>query len=289
MAFSLLTVLIALGLLHVWPQLVRRAGDRTFRRWVRQLADTSGAGRVVLVLLGPVAACLLLRWLLGYLPPGELWQALFALVVLLYSLGPHAFEADLEAILRAPDDVHREAAAQALTSEGETVRWDAAALGEAVAYAALRRRFGVLFWFFLLGPVGALAYRLAQTLGHDRSIDMDDASATSATCLANALDWLPAQLLTLTLAVVGHWEAVIGAWRRWHQQAVAQAWYSVGPAFLAAAARAEAHSDIEGGDGYVEERTDPLTEVERLRRALLRALLAWLSAVALVVIGGWVA
>ena len=45
--------------------------------------------------------------------------------------------------------------------------------------------------------------------------------------------------------------------------------------------------DIEAGDGYAEEHSDPLVELRRLRSALLRALLAWLSVVALIVIGGW--
>lgn len=289
MAFSLLTVLIALGLLHLRPQLARWGSDRAFRQWIGQLGDTSGVGRVVLALLVPLVLCALLIWLLGRLPLGELWQALFALAVLLYSFGPRGFEADLEAILQAPDGLQREATAQALTEDGETIPWRAAALGEAIAYAALRRRFGVLFWFFLFGPVGALLYRLAQTLGRDGSLQLDTSSATSARYLANALDWLPAQLLTLTLAVVGHWEAVIGAWRQWHSQAVASSWYSSGPGFLGAAAQADALSDIEGGDGYAEDRTDPLAELVRLRSALLRALLAWLSVVALIVIGGWVA
>jgi AmpE protein len=289
MAISLLIVLITLGVLHLRPQLAGWVGDRPFRQWIRQLGDTTGVGRVVLALLLPLVLCAVVVWLLGRLPLGELWQLLFALAVLLYAFGPREFEADLEAIVQAPDGLQREATAQALTEDGETVAWQAAALGEAVAYAALRRRFGVLFGFFLFGPVGALAYRLGQTLGRDRSLQLDDASAVTARHVANALDWLPAQLLTLTLAVVGHWEAVIGAWRRWHAQAATNSWYSVGPGFLGAAARADALSDIEGGDGYAEDRTDPLAELVRLRSALLRALLAWLSAVALIVIGGWVA
>jgi AmpE protein len=80
---------------------------------------------------------------------------------------------------------------------------------------------------------------------------------------------------------------VIGAWRRWHQQAAPNSWYLSNPSFLGAAARADVLTDIEGGDGYIEERTDPLHELRRLRDALLRALLAWLSVVALIVIGSW--
>jgi AmpE protein len=288
MAISLLVALVALGLLHVMPRLAHWRDDGMFRRWVAQLADTHGSGRVLLALLVPVALCALLWWLLDHLPLGDLLQMLLSLAVLLYCFGPREFETDLEAILNAPDGASREAAAQSLADDGETIAWNAPALGVAIAYAALRRRFGVLFWFFLLGPVGALLYRLAQTLGRDESLRLDSGSHTTARYTANVLDWPAAQLLTFTLAMVGHWEAVIGAWKRWHSQATATSWYSVGPGFLGAAAQADVLTDIEAGDGYAEEYSDPLVELVRLRGALLRALLAWLSLVALIVIGGWV-
>jgi AmpE protein len=287
MAIRLLVALIALGLLHLQPRLACWRGDGGFRRWVAQIADTSGIGRVVLALLLPLVLCLLAIWLLGLPPLAPLLQLAFALLVLLYCFGPHAFEADLEAILHAPDAARREAAAQALGEDGDPVVWRVDTLGEAVAYAALRRRFGVLLWFFLLGPVGALLYRLARTLGRDDSFGLDPAARTAAHRFANLLDWLPAQLLVFTLALVGHWEAVIGAWRRWHQLARPQDWYRNGPGFLADAARADILTDVEGGDGYIEERSDTLLELRRLRSALLRALLVWLSVVALIVIAGW--
>lgn len=287
MAIRLLVALIALGLLHGMPQLARWRRDGLFRRWVTQLADTSGSGRVVLALLPPLAACLLLSWLFDRPPLGEWLELIFSLLVLLFCFGPRELEVDVEAILKAPDGASREAAAQRLVDDGGTVIWAAPTLGEALAYAALRRRFAVLLWFFLLGPFGALLYRLAQTLARDESLALDAGTRVAARYLANALDWLPAQLLTFTLAVVGHWEAMLGAWSRWHSQAAATSWYSAGPGFLGAAAQADILSDIEAGDGYFEERSDPLTELLRLRGALLRALLAWLSAVALLVIGGW--
>jgi len=162
MAIRLLAALIALGLLHIAPQLADWRRDGLFRRWVAQLSDTGGAGRVVLALLPPLVLCLLLAWLCGHTLLGELPRLLFALAVLLYCFGPREFERDLEAILAAPDGLGREAAAQALADDGRPVAWNAPALGEAIVYAALRRRFAVLLWFFLLGPVGALLYRLAQ-------------------------------------------------------------------------------------------------------------------------------
>lgn len=287
MALSLLAALIALGLLHLLPQLSQWQGDRVFRGWVRQLDDTAGRGRVLLTLVVPAVLCLLLAEVLGHVALGGFLQLAFAVVVLLYGLGPHAFEADLEAILHAPDPVAREAAAQRLAEPGGRVAWRVHALGEAVALAALRRRFGVLFWFFVLGPAGALLYRLAQTLGRDDTLALDAASRSHARYVANALDWMPAQVLVFTLALVGHWDAVMSAWRRWRLHASPTSWYTEGPDFLATAACADIEVDIEAGDGYAEERSDPLVELRRMRSAFLRALLAWLSVVALVVLGGW--
>jgi AmpE protein len=288
MAIRLLAALIALGLLHLQPQLAHWRGDAGFRRWVDQLADTTGGGRILITVLVPVVVCALVIWLLHTLPLGALLLLIFALAVLLFSFGPHAFEADLEAILKAPDQSSREAAAQALCDDCEHIPWQTAELGEATAYAALRRRFAVLFWFFLLGPVGALLYRLARQLGHDSSLALDSGARTFARYLANGLDWAPAQLMVFTLALVGHWDAVIGAWRRWHQQAAPNSWYLSNPSFLGAAARADVLTDVEGGEGYTEDRTDPLHELRRLRDALLRALLAWMVVVALIVMGGWI-
>jgi len=288
-AVSLLAALIALGLVHAMPQLAHWRGDGGFRRWVAQLGDTSGPARVAVTLGVPVVLCLVVIWLLSLLPGSELFRLVFSFVVLMYCFGPHAYEADLEAIIKAPDQPSREAAAQALSDDGDPVAWNAVALGEATAYAALRRRFGVLLWFFLLGPAAALLYRLAQTLGRDQTLRVDGTARTAARSFANVADWLPAQLMVFTLALVGHWDAVIDAWKRWHKQQSPNSWYVEGPGFLGAAARADVEVDIQAGDGYAEERIDTLGELIRLRGALLRALLAWLSVVALMVLAGWMA
>lgn len=288
MAVRLLAALIALGLVHLLPQLARWHAYGLFRRWVAALRDLHGVPRVIVVLAVPVAFCLLLAVLLHHSMLADLALLLFDTLVLLFCFGPRALEADLEGVLHATDAPSREAAAQKLDDSGDRVECTAHALGAAISFAALRRRFGALLWFFLLGPAGALLYRLGQTLGRDGDMPLDDTSRRAASRFANTLDWIPAQLLVFTLAVVGHWDAVIGAWKRWHQQWGASHGYQEGPGFLAAAAFADIAVEIDAGDGYAEERIDPMLELVRMRSALLRALVAWLSVIALIVLGGWV-
>lgn len=289
MAIRLLAALLALGLLHLLPSLARWHTDDVLRRWSLSLRELRGTGRVILLVGVPVVIVLAAGAALRHAWLGDLARLAFDVAILLLCFGPRAFEGDLEAILGAPDQAGREAAAQALSEDGERVAWSAHALGEAIAFAALRRRFGVLLWFFLLGPAGALLYYLARRLGRDETIPLDDAGREATRRLGNALDWIPAQLLVFTLAVVGHWDAVMAAWKRWRTQAGAGHWYREEPRFLADAACADIAVEIEAGDGYAEERSDPLLELVRMRSAFLRALVAWMSVVALVVMGGWVA
>jgi AmpE protein len=287
MAIRLLAALLALGLIHLLPSLARWHTENLLRRWAGALRDLQGAARVLVLVGVPVLLVLVLDALLRHAWLGDLARLAFDVLVLLFCFGPRSFEADLEAILAATDRPAREAAAQGLSDNGERVGWSAHALGEAIAFAALRRRFGVLLWFFLLGPAGALAYRLAQRLGREEGLPLDVASRESARRFANAIDWIPAQLLVFTLAVVGHWDAVMAAWQRWRAQATSGDWYREEPRFLADAACADIAVEIEAGDGYVEERSDPLLELVRMRSAFLRALVAWMSVVALIVMGGW--
>ena len=71
----------------------------------------------------------------------------------------------------SPDAASRRDAAAHLWPPNGTVRLDGGALIEAVFRNALRRWFGVLFWFWVLGPFGALLYRLS-VLSAERDEDL---------------------------------------------------------------------------------------------------------------------
>ncbi|MFS2197348.1 regulatory signaling modulator protein AmpE [Pseudomonas sp. Pseusp3] len=65
--------------------------------------------------------------------------------------------------------------------------------------------FAVIFWYFLLGPVAALSYRLlALAEEHGKS----PAVVERAGQLRHAFDWVPVRLLAASLALVGNFVAV---------------------------------------------------------------------------------
>jgi AmpE protein len=288
MALRLLAVLIALVVAWSVPQLARWRDDRWFRHWVNRLGDISGPARVAVVLLVPVIACALLAGILRSLPFFDLGWLAFAVIVLVYSLGPREIEADIDAILRAPDTLRRDEAIAALRHDDAPLTWFAPVMVEAAFYGALRRRFGVLFWFFLLGPTGALGYRLAQILGREAALALDAATRTTARRVADALDWIPAHLMVFAMALVSDFDAVMGAWKQWHRTSGSPR-SRLDPDFLGAVARAGVDADVEAGDGYVQDVSDPVAELEDARRVIRRVLVVWLAVVAVIVLAAWFA
>jgi AmpE protein len=288
MALRLLAVIIALVIAWSVPQLARWRDDRWFRGWVSRLGDISGSGRVAVVLIVPVIACAIVAGILYALPLFDLAWLLFAVVVLVYSLGPREIESDIDAVTRATDTLRRDEAVARLQADADPLPWFAPALVEATFYAALRRRFGVLLWFFLLGPAGALGYRLAQTLGRDTSVALDAEARTAAQRVADALDWIPAHLMVFAMALVSDFDAVMGAWKFWHRQSGSPR-SRLDPDFLGAVARAGVDADVEAGDGYAQDVSDPIAELEDARRVIRRVLVVWLAVVAVVVLAAWFA
>jgi len=287
MALKLLAILIALGLIATLPQLARYRHFGLLRGWFGALAG-SAWGLALALVVPTVIAATLAWWLHGVLL-GVL-GLVFAVVVLVFCFGPRELEADIDAVLKAPDAERRSAAAQALNPEerSEPLAWNAAVLVGATAIAALRRRFSVLFWFFLLGPAGAVLYRLARLAAGADGVNagLDAMARARAARVADILDWLPAHLMVLAMALAADFDAVLRAWRAWHATPGRTA---LDPGFLESIAQAGVNADVEAGDGYAEDTADALGELTDLSHLLGRVLVVWLALAALVVLGGWFA
>jgi len=289
MAVELVAALIVLLVLLLWPGNV--AGLRQFgwyRAWLDALDFAEGGGRVALALVLPVIACALIahfiqHWIFA------LAALAFAVLILFYTFGPRELESDFEAVLKEDDPAARVAAAANLRSlpDGAPRAFTSAELVEAAVTASLRRRFGVLFWFFLLGPAGALGYRLAWVTAGSDAERVDPRTRHAARRFALALDWIPAHLMALAMALVSNFDAVIGAWRAWHAQPSRSMW-ELDPDFLAAVARSGVNADIEAGDGPTLDTHDPIAELADARSLMLRVLIVWLAVVALIVLAGWI-
>jgi AmpE protein len=72
-------------------------------------------------------------------------------------------------------------------------------------WEAYQSFFAVIFWYFVLGPVAALAYRL---LALAEEHGTNPALVERAAQLRHAFDWVPVRLLAASFALVGNFVAV---------------------------------------------------------------------------------
>ncbi len=301
MAATLIAVVVALAIGHLLPDLatgIRQHG--WYDNWLRWLnaqfpEDSFWRGRfgIALALVVPLLAVGLMQLALDK----SLWGfvgLLFDILVLFYCWGPRDLDLDVAAILDAPDAASRRAAAARLWPANGTVRLDGGALIEAVFRNALRRWFGVLFWFWVLGPFGALLYRLS-VLAAERDEDLlPPHTASGARSWLAVLEWPVSQLMTISLALVGNFDAVVGAWRDLGKPSLL-----LNNALLEAAARASVRSEIadevsdysETGVSTSTALAEVFGELPELRDSISlvwRILILWLAIIALFVIAGWV-
>jgi len=274
--------------------------DRVFP-WVREYRDynyflryadwvkaklpeplANGAIGVSLVMIPPVAVV----WYLDAIMSGGLAGAiglLFSLVVFLYCLGPRDLFADVDTfcnVCESTDVALRVRAAALLTgreapdAESESLFAD---VTRAILSAGHDRLFAVLFWFVLLGPVGALLYRGLGLLAAENQAEPD--FRDWAERLRAMLVWIPARLTALGYALAGHFDAAFEGW----QDAAAE---------MPAGAGSSEHLLVETGLGALDlrDRDDVWTGASAPRAAMRlvwRTLTLWLVVVAVLTLAGW--
>lgn len=292
---TLLAVVVALALGHLAPVMasaLRRFG--WFEGWLRWLGarfpdDGFWQGRfgIVLALLPPLLLVALLQAALHASLYG-LPSLVFGIVVLFYAWGPEDLDVDVENVLDAHDAIERQQAALRLWPPGEVVSLQPGALIGAVFRCGTRRWFGVLFWFLLLGPTGALLYRLSAIAAEGNATHfLSLQTVDGARGLLRVLDWPVAQLMVVAMALVGNFDAVFNAWKDG-----GGASFDMRADFLGAAARASvrheevADTDWTGTVGVM--ASDDLSGLRDAMGLAWRVLLVWLAVLALFVIAGWV-
>ena len=149
-----------------------------------------------------------------------IFSFLFAVGVLLYSFGPDDLDnqtADfINAQQRGDEDNAKLFAAKLCQCEPADSPVDRLRqVREAVFVQSNQRIFAVIFWFLVLGPLGAILYRLSRRLVQLRKTDEESQTFNQGSQrLIYILDWLPARAVTLGFALVGNFENTLYRWRQ---------------------------------------------------------------------------
>lgn len=279
----LLALLLDQGLRHLEPW----RGPRWFHAYVESLPGLThfndfwraGSAMLLMVLL-PTVITLFFGHALN-----SVWGVfgfLFAIAVLLVTLGPRDLQnearAYMDAVQAGHDERARELARNLLHGEPPA---DSAARTEAVTRevlaAANDRLFGVLLWFALLGPAGAVLYRSTEFLRNELpDLDASPQFKAAALRLYGILAWLPAHLAALGYALAGSFEDAVSDLRSYYNTCGAQFFQMNSDVLVCAGLGALRGIDEEAGIG-------------RLRSALMlvqRTLIIWLVIYGLITLFG---
>lgn len=294
---TLIVIVVALVCERLLSHLRRWRNYNWFGRYLTWLQRSGIAENAwesawgLLCLVPPLAAIGFVQWWLqgGVL---GLLGLVFAVLVLVFALGPRDLWEEVHKLMNAREAARRgesEAIARDLTAVAGVQ--PSAAPGDreivrAVVLQAHERVLGVLFWFFLLGPLGAAGYRLLADLPRHMATQHAGAGLMDATARLHAVAaWLPLRLSALLYGLAGSTDGALAGWRR--AEAVDDNWASHGWRLLA-----------ETGCGalQIEEGADhhrvALGLNETLRQALglaWRSLMILLAIFAAFTIGGWLA
>jgi len=239
--------------------------------------ETQGASSIIILLLPIFASSLFIQSWLGDALFG-FFSLMFGLIIFLFCLGPDDLDRDVDRYLKAYESGDTEKslvyaskliAAEAPVSPDQQM----AEVMRGILFQANERIFAVIFWFVLLGPAGALLFRLSS-----HSIQNPNPTiAAAAKKLQAILAWAPAHLVAFAYALTGNYEGASAGFReKMPQDDLSRCNY-----YTLVTAGLGALKDCAPGE--------ETSCIRSTRGLVLRSLVVWLATLALLTLIGWMA
>lgn len=211
----------------------------------------------------------------------------FGTVVLFLCLGPRHLASDIQQLIEAhaKDDAVAERVLTRSLLRGPGRESTRRELIGALFIQSHERIFGVLLWFFVAGPAGAVLYRLASRMPRFlHGTQPGTAAEQAAEALHAAAAWAPGRITAALFGLAGSLDQALDRWKHLGAAAVPN-WRERTWTLLAEVSAASISTD-EGEAGPVLPATleAALVEVMALQQ---RALLILLAAFGLFTAGGW--
>jgi len=287
---TIIAILLAFALCHFVRELNRLRKHQWLGGWIglsddvfAKLPGWNDLTGFLIILFLPLAALALVNQLV-FNAFGNLGGFLLAITVLVYTFGVRDIDTEVADIIRAGDEDDQKTAMRELLRAEVPDDLDScrAKTVDAVFSESLHRWFGIIFWFALLGIVGAFMYRMTDWLACEKS-DLTPAQRQLFLRARQVLDWPAAQLMTLSLAIATDFDSVFIAWKRYHDEQ-GHGLFEGNNGFLLASARQIVLSGHAAQDGYADRLHGPLAALKQSMDLIWRVLGVWMTALALLLL-----
>ena len=250
--------------------------DSWYRKWTASCRNLSQNEQLQLAL--QLVVPLLVLWVALSLVAevSSLLLFILTLPLLLYSLGRGDFsewvQGYVEAFRRNDNEVAADYAERLGADISEAADWPPLhrKILQRAGYRGFERWFSVIFWFVMLGPLGAVFYRLVS-LSSVNSESSGEARQLTARLLW-MLEWPAVRLLGMTFALTGNFSSCVAhCWgNMWDTEKSTEA---VLEGFI------HGGLNINGSELSIETVTEQ--EIEALQPLLSRSLILWISVLAI--------
>ena len=287
---TIIAILIAFALCHFVRELCRVRDHRWLESWIRLADDklsrlpawTDIGGYLVILFLPLLALSLVNHLLIDAV--GGLGAFLLAVAVLVYTFGPRDLDIQIAEVIDTHDELAQDEALAELfrgdvPSDPQACREK---MVDTVFSEALHRWFGIIFWFALLGVVGAFLYRMVDWLACEKT-SLTSGQRALFIRTRRVLDWPAAQLMTLSLAIATDFDSVFVAWKNYHDKQ-GHGLFEGNNEFLLASARQIVLSGHAARDGYADQLDGPMATLKQSMDLAWRVLGVWLTVLAILLL-----
>ena len=287
---NLIMVLIALGVearLGNFDRYRNLAWFEHYGNWLEArmggLNFWNGVGGLLATLFIPLVLLGVLIYLAGEIH--FVLGFLLSLLILVYSFGPvvsSLVNRYTDALSGNDADSCREILEQILyggVTDGEI---DHDRVISSIMFRAHEYLFAVIFWFLLLGAVGALMYCLVVNLAHKHE-KIDSGYAAAVRDLHNILMWPSARLLALGFALGGSLVSALESWRT-----VSGNTLDASREVITVSGFGALHHDPENGEATDADNEAFIARLRDTQALITRTLIVWLIVMGLMTIAGWI-
>lgn len=293
---KLLILIVVMVLERFWNALDDMRADRAIENQVLSIRDRLSKALGTPLTLGLIWILfpLLIAWFMSSLGSslfGLLIYLLISIAVLLLLLAPRQINQQATALHEACEHEDEAGAAlcRAKLAEGTSLNAETATpqqLAERIITLGFHEWFAVLFWFVVLGPAGAVFYRLTDWLAQPVSAESGKPNWLSK--MLAVFDWPVVRVYAALLLLAGGFNRGLGAWiNGGGEEAASLAEKNAALVGRVGHAALELEREDDCGDGEAC-LADESRWYKNASALVLRALMIGLGLVALLTLSGWV-
>lgn len=276
---ALITIIIGLFLDRTFRQLHDLRDMTWFEFYTQSILHITGKLipplQFILILALPVLLILGIQTILsGFL--FNLPGFIFGVIVFIYCLGPVCLSTEIEAYIHArtlgdEDEALHYAGTITDTPASSSPDQQTSDVTRAIFYVANERIFATIFWFIILGPFGAMLYRLISQLRNQ--IDYDELAEFSGFIQA-IMVWIPARMLAAGYALTGNFD---GAYHAYKDRAYTfELSHSNNEVLISTGLGAMRNLEVD----------NEIASIHAAQALVMRAIIVWIGILAILTLGG---